>query len=348
MELSKEIIKLFYVATRDEFTDLLSYISGFLGVSAGKLNGIELVALWNMPCREPLYLSVKYDAKPVAIDFNPENKNHLLKWRFNEESGCLYADENIEFKEFVLEAVMSAIQINIETAEKKVNWGDEAVVRVLGIAYHDVRNTFGTITGTMQLLRMDEKENERIQSSSDNINDVFNNFDESNKTIMAFLRNEPISYKKSLVDISSIYNTILSKNKRAYFYSQIDLEFNVEPNIKTIGDEPKIMQVLTEILFNASDSIEHCKEGGKISVNVSTTAQNCIINVKDTGFGMDYDTQRYLTTKFFTRKYKRLGLGIAKIRRFVEDWGGSITYASEPEKGTSVTVRFPIILKEEQ
>ncbi|MDR0304665.1 MAG: sensor histidine kinase [Chitinispirillales bacterium] len=345
MELNKEIIKLFNIAVKDEFTDLLSGISDFLGASTEKPCGVELAALWNMPCREPLYLNVKPNEKPISINFNPENKKHFVEWRIGEESGRLYCiDENNEFNETVIEAVSSAIRINIETAGKKVAWGTEAAERILGITFHDVRNTFGSVTGVMQLLKMDESENERVQSSLDSINDILNNFDEPNKITMLILRNEPIPYKSDIVDISSIYNTILTKNKRAYSYSQIDLEFQVAPNIKTTGDEPKITQILTEFLFNASNSIENCKEGGKITVDVSLVDSFCVINVKDTGLGMDYDSQRYITNKFFTRKYKRPGLGIPRIRRYVEDWGGYLIFESEQKKGTSITAKFPIVL----
>jgi signal transduction histidine kinase len=196
----------------------------------------------------------------------------------------------------------------------------------------------------MQLLEMDEGGNKRVKDSLDGIKEILTNFDEPNKLTMLILRNEPITYKNELVNISSIYDAILTKNKKVYGYSQIALEYNVEENIKTSGDEQKITQILVELLINASDSFENSEEGGKITVKVFVENFNCVISVEDTGFGMDYDLQRYLTTKFFTRKFKRPGLGLTRVRRFVEDWGGSLLFASKPEKGTSITVRFPIVL----
>jgi signal transduction histidine kinase len=345
MELNEEIVKMFDVAADKEFTDLLMSISNVLCAATGGTKNIEFVALWNMPCRNPLYLSVKPGETPVEIDFDASEKSWFAKWKAGEESGFLYfAEERPTVTEFVLDAISTAVRINAETTVKKVEWGVEAAARILGITYHDVRNTFGAITGTMQLLEMDMGENEKIKNSSNSIRDIFNRFDDANKTTMQILRNEQVVYENGMVDVSSIYNTILNKNKKVYAYSQVDLDFKVEPNIKTKGDEHKIAQILSELLFNAADSIEICGNGGKISVNVSVVDSKCVINVKDTGFGMDYDSQRYLTMEFFTRKYKRMGMGLVRIRRFAEDWGGYLQFTSKPQFGTSVTACFPLIL----
>jgi signal transduction histidine kinase len=288
---------------------------------------------------------VKPKESPVEIDFDESGKSWFAKWKAGEESGFLYfAKERPAVTEFVLDAISTAVRINAETTIKKVEWGVEAAARILGITDHDIRNTFGAITGTMQLLEMDNGENEKIKNCSNSIRDIFNRFDDANKTTMQILRKEQVAYESSIVDVSLIYNTILSKNKKVYSYSQVELDFNVAPNIKTKGDEYKITQILSELLFNAADSIEICEKGGKISVRISVVDSKCVITVEDTGFGMDYDSQRYLTMEFFTRKYKRMGMGLVRVRRFVEDWGGSLQFASKPQEGTSITACFPIVL----
>jgi signal transduction histidine kinase len=344
-KLSVLIAKMLDVAASEEFTDLLVAISE-LCVCASENSELEFVALWNLPCREPLYLRVKSGEKPTTIDFNPEDKSYFIKWTVSDESGVLYfVDDEKKFilPEHVISAIEIAVKVNVETSVKKVDWGIEAATRTLSIVHHNARNVFGTISGVSQLLEMDEIGNERICSSLNSINEVIANYDISSRTLMLILRNEPLSYEKDFVELSFAFNAVLNKNKRVYAYSQIDLEYDVEDNITTIGDEQKIMQIFSELLLNASDSFENSDKGGIISVKVFSDNSDCVISVKDTGFGIDYDSQRYLTTKFFTRKFKRPGLGLTKVRRFVEDWGGRFIFSSEPEKGTFVEVRFPTV-----
>jgi len=344
MDISTEMVRMFDVAASEEFTDLLAVIGNFVAQITGN-DSAEFVASWQIPCREPLFLKVKSGEKPSVVEFNPVDKSYFVKWTIGEESGFLYfGDEKFQIPAFAISAIETAIKINAESAIRKIEWGVEATTRILGITYHDFRNTFGSITGVMQLLEIDEGGNKRVQNSLNGIKDVLANFDEPNKLTMLILRNEPINYANDLVDISSIYNAILEKNKKVYAYSQVDLDFEVDENIKTYGDEQKITQILSELLSNASDSFEDIDMGGKIKVKVSIENHSCVISVEDTGFGMDYDLQRYLTTKFFTRKFKRPGLGLTRVRRFVEDWGGGLLFASMPEKGTSVVASFPIVL----
>lgn len=344
MDISEKMVRLFDIAASEGFTDLLAAI-GVFAAEASKKNSVEFVAMWKIPCRELLFLKVKSGEKPAAVEFDTTDKSYFINWEINEESGCFYYDEErFDLPSSAISAIESAVKINVESASKKVDWGIEATSRIMGIANHDFGNTFGTIAGIMQLLEIDESENKRVKGTLDSIKEILSGFDDSNKLIMRILRNEPINYSTNLVDISKIYNEILVKNKKNYAYSKIDLKFNVEENIKTKGDEQKITRILSELLTNASDSFENSDDGGKISVKVFVENSDLVIKVDDSGFGMDYDSQRYLTTKFFTRKFKRPGLGLTRVRRFVEDWGGCLQFASTPEKGTSISASFPIVL----
>lgn len=344
MEISGEMLKMLDVAASEEFTDLLAAIGDFVAQATG--NTAEFVAQWKLPCREPLFFKIKSGEKPVAIEFDNDEKSYFVKWIIGEESGYLYYNEDYRFNLTPLSvlAIETAIKINTESVIKKIEWGVETASRMQGITYHDYSNVFGSVSGVMQLLETDERGNKKLHNNLNEIYDILENFEELNKSTTRILRSEPITYQKELIDISCVANEILSKSKKVYAYSQIDLDFKVDENIKTSGDEQKIAQILNELLDNASDSFGNVEIGGKIIVRVFVEKLNCVISVTDTGFGMDYDLQRYLTTKYFTRKFKRPGLGLTRVRRFVEDWGGSLRFNSAPEKGTTVIARFPIVL----
>jgi two-component system sensor histidine kinase FlrB len=71
------------------------------------------------------------------------------------------------------------------------------------------------------------------------------------------------------------------------------------------------------------------------------------IDVADDGPGMPEDVKRRLFEPFFTTKGNRgTGLGLALVRKVVEDHGGHVTVESTPGEGTCFTLTLP--LREDQ
>lgn len=117
------------------------------------------------------------------------------------------------------------------------------------------------------------------------------------------------------------------------------------------GDPTKIRQVIMNLVSNA---IKFTHEG-QIIVTVSakpvphkanTTA--LYISVRDTGIGMDAETQKRVFEAFTqadtstTRQYGGTGLGLAISKQYVEMMDGDITVSSQVGEGTCVTVRMPL------
>ena len=73
-----------------------------------------------------------------------------------------------------------------------------------------------------------------------------------------------------------------------------------------------------------------------------------MIAVKDTGCGMDEDVCDRVINPFvqedmtFTRKRDGLGIGLAVVDSFVKLMGGTLIIDSEPMRGTTVTMTFPL------
>ena len=74
------------------------------------------------------------------------------------------------------------------------------------------------------------------------------------------------------------------------------------------------------------------------------TGTYILIEVSDTGIGMNPEVQKRMFDPMFTTKKmgKGTGLGLAISRNIVEKHGGTIEVESRPEKGTSVTVVLPV------
>ena len=90
--------------------------------------------------------------------------------------------------------------------------------------------------------------------------------------------------------------------------------------------------------------------GGTITIATRQEEGQCVLEVRDTGIGMDKDTQRRIFEPFFTTKGPELGsgLGLSTVWGLVLGQGGQIEVASALGEGTCFTVRVPPATVESQ
>ena len=114
------------------------------------------------------------------------------------------------------------------------------------------------------------------------------------------------------------------------------------------ADSLKIRQALTNLLSNAAKFTQ----GGAITATVEREGEWILYRVADTGIGMSPEQQAKLFQPFTqadsstTRQYGGTGLGLVITRRFCHLMGGEVTMHSEPNQGTTFTMRLPVEMQE--
>jgi CheY-like chemotaxis protein/anti-sigma regulatory factor (Ser/Thr protein kinase) len=121
------------------------------------------------------------------------------------------------------------------------------------------------------------------------------------------------------------------------------------PDVPAIlGVENEIREALTNLILNAVDAMPG---GGSLilSTRVEELPQNLsrqnslVVEVKDTGAGMDEETRRRCFEPFFTTKGERgTGLGLAMVYGVVQRHGADLEIDSTPGSGTVVRLIFPV------
>jgi two-component system, OmpR family, aerobic respiration control sensor histidine kinase ArcB len=111
-------------------------------------------------------------------------------------------------------------------------------------------------------------------------------------------------------------------------------------------DPNRIRQILQNLLSNA---IKFTGEGGEITLHANVSDGNLMIEVQDTGLGINKNDQRWLFTPYYKIKnneeyYGGLGLGLALCRMLVELHAGKIWVQSEVGKGSKFICTFPSIV----
>jgi PAS domain S-box-containing protein len=136
-----------------------------------------------------------------------------------------------------------------------------------------------------------------------------------------------------------------------------------EHEMPMIGDRSQIVQIVTNMVHNAVQAIspsgaERSDRRGEIAITVLLADEEerkgrapalaagraAMLRIADTGCGMDEKTLRRLYEPFFTTKPvgAGTGLGLAVVHGIVSRHGGHIHVESEPGKGTTFTIYFPM------
>ena len=132
----------------------------------------------------------------------------------------------------------------------------------------------------------------------------------------------------------------------------IEVEMELAPDAPRLaGIESEVREAITNLVLNAVDAMPN---GGKITIathvirhdgsqNRSKHPVNMAIEISDTGTGMDEETRKRCLEPFFSTKGKRgTGLGLAMVYGVMERHEGSIEIDSEPGKGTTFRLVFPV------
>ena len=110
-----------------------------------------------------------------------------------------------------------------------------------------------------------------------------------------------------------------------------------------------IKPVIQEIVYNLCDNaIKYNYDNGKVTINVDSAPQYISITVEDTGIGIPEDQQERIFERFYrvdkshSREVGGTGLGLSIVKHGVKLHNGRINIDSKPEKGTKISITFPV------
>ena len=111
-------------------------------------------------------------------------------------------------------------------------------------------------------------------------------------------------------------------------------------DLYAISDDKQIMQVLNNLLKNATQALAG-RNDGRIDIGLAQTEGMVRIDIADNGPGISDEIRDKIFVPNFTTKSTGMGLGLALSKSIVETSGGSITFSSESDRGTTFTITLP-------
>ena len=151
------------------------------------------------------------------------------------------------------------------------------------------------------------------------------------------------------VDLNAVVKEVVSllepmwKDRRQAEGRPVDCTLHLGSVPAFHGRSMEVREILTHLIVNAVDAMT---EGGTLTIRTLVEGSTVLIEVTDTGVGMDAETCLHCFETFFSTKGKdHSGMGLTIVRGCARRWGGNVDIKKTgPGKGTTLVVRLPMKL----
>ena len=153
------------------------------------------------------------------------------------------------------------------------------------------------------------------------------------------------SFEFERINLTTLLTDLVKLYKPQAQTKQIELKAEVENDLWLNGDEAKLARAFTNLIQNA---IQYTPAGGEVEVTGSRIGRELVINVEDSGIGIESEHLDLIFDRLWRADRSRSyyeggsGLGLAITKAIVERHRGTITVTSQPNVGSCFDVRLPI------
>lgn len=236
-------------------------------------------------------------------------------------------------------------QFELEEALNKEKELNEIKSRFVSMASHEFRTPLSTILSSATLIGRYQKTEEqtqrdkhvkRVKDAVKHLNDLLEDFLSFGK-----LEEGKVETKLEPVNMVALLEEVEEELKTTMKEGQNFVQYITGP-LTCTTDRRLMKHTLINILSNA---IKFSEPGKSIFINIDQRDNRLVIAVKDEGIGVAKEDQEYLFDSFFRAKnafnIQGTGLGLHIVKRYLNLLGGEISFESDLNRGTTVTVNVP-------
>jgi histidine kinase len=215
---------------------------------------------------------------------------------------------------------------------------------VAGLA-HGIKNVLMGLEGGMYAFQsgMSRGDDERMLQGWQMLEENINRITTFVKEFLEFARGRTPTVH--LVDPNEVAAKVVELFEDKAEMAGIRLRFEPQASVPpAFMDEEGIHACLVNLVSNALDACQTSdKPGPEITVRTRDEGHSLVLEVADTGTGIDYEIRKKVFTTFFSTKGsgKGTGLGLLTTRKIVQQHGGKVSFESTAGAGSLFRLEFP-------
>jgi two-component system phosphate regulon sensor histidine kinase PhoR len=228
------------------------------------------------------------------------------------------------------------------TKEKNI---DKAKTEFVSLASHQLRTPLTSIRWALSSLKRDNllKEQDYIVNGAHEA--AVQMAATINKMLMiSRIEMGGIEQKRSKIDMCMVIEKVARLFDGDRERHALELVVQCPRNLRAQTDEQLLIEILSNLLNNAYN---YTPKGGRVTIRAAKEGEMIRIDVTDTGYGIPKAEQGSIAEKFFrasniaSREEAGTGIGLYMVYNIVRLIGGTISFVSEENKGTTFSLLFP-------
>jgi signal transduction histidine kinase len=271
-------------------------------------------------------------AVPLSIGVERLGALELL----NKRSGP-FGQNDLKLATLIAGRAAVAVQIGHRREQREKADRLASIGQALSGVIHDFRTPMTIISGYVQLMALEDDEVRR-KTNAEVVLRQFDFINDMTKELLAFARGE------SELLLHKVYTDRLLAEMREVLARELDqagVELQIEDRYEgpLRVDEIKLRRVIFNLTRNARQAMP---DGGKFSIQVREQGDGVQIDFADTGQGIPEEIRDRLFESFVTAgKQGGTGLGLALVKRIVDEHDGRIEVISQPGQGARFSIWLP-------
>jgi PAS domain S-box-containing protein len=234
----------------------------------------------------------------------------------------------------------------------------EAIGTLAGGVAHDLNNILGGIVSYPELLMMELPEESPMREALGLIKSSGQKAVTIVQDLLTMARRSVVQME--VLDINALIDDFLSSpehRKQRHYHPAAALHCELADDLPPVkGSRVHLTKTLMNLVSNALEALpsgdgsitvatsKRCLHGQEEGLAGPPPGNYAVLEVRDTGIGIDETDRERIFEPFFTKKglgRSGTGLGMAVVWGTVQDHGGHIEVSSAPGKGTRVTIYLP-------
>jgi two-component system sensor histidine kinase HydH len=241
----------------------------------------------------------------------------------------------------MLQSEIEKVKMALQDSQRKLLDAERlaSIGKAAAIMSHEIKNPLIVIGGfarqLAQKLVLDERSHQKLVLITEEVDRLEKMLGE----VKDITRRVPPQFQVGQINgiIRSVREMLKEELEKQNIRLGLELSKEGEAG-PCLFDPNQIKQVLLNFIKNAAEAMP---EGGIITIRAGREKEYDIVEIEDTGKGIQPDDLKEIFNPFFTTKQKGTGLGLAISLKIIEDHGGDIRVSSEVGQGTIFKMRLP-------